>query len=68
MDFDLSPELSDLQATVRRLARDKVKPRARDIDRSGAYPTDIFEAFRDAGCSVCASPRSTGARGRGSWA
>jgi len=49
VDFDLSPELAALQSTVRRLARDKVKHRAREIDVSGAYPTDIFEAFRDAG-------------------
>ena len=35
MDFDLTPELSELQAAVRRLAQDKVKPRAREIDRSG---------------------------------
>ena len=49
MDFELSPELSELQSTVRRLAQDKVRPRAREIDKSGEYPSDLFEVFRDAG-------------------
>jgi hypothetical protein len=49
VDFELSDELSQLQQTVRRLAQDKVKPRAREIDKSGEYPQDIYEAFRDAG-------------------
>src|SRR5580692_9603302 len=48
VDFDLSPELADLQQSVRRLAQDKVKPRAREIDATGEYPADIFEAFRQA--------------------
>ncbi len=48
MDFDLSPEMSALQQSVRRLAQDKIKPRAREIDTTGEYPQDIFAAFRDA--------------------
>ncbi len=48
VDFDLSPELAALQLSVRRLAQDKVRPRAREIDAAGQYPTDLFEAFRDA--------------------
>ena len=48
MDFALTEELRDLQASVRRLAQDKVKPRAREIDTSGEYPQDIFDEFRKA--------------------
>ena len=48
VDFDLSPELSALQESTRRLAQDKIKPRARQIDSTGEYPQDIFDAFRDA--------------------
>ncbi len=48
MDFDLSPELAALQLSVRRLAQDKIKPRAREIDTTGDYPIDLFESFRDA--------------------
>jgi alkylation response protein AidB-like acyl-CoA dehydrogenase len=49
VDFDLSEELAALQTSVRRLAQDKVRPRARAIDKEGTYPQDLFEAFRDAG-------------------
>jgi hypothetical protein len=65
MDFDLSPELSALQSTVRRLARDKVKPRAREIDVTGTYPTDVFEAFRDAGLLGLCIPEEYGGSGAG---
>jgi alkylation response protein AidB-like acyl-CoA dehydrogenase len=48
VDFDLSPELVALQQSVRRLAQDKIQPRAREIDSTGEYPHDVFEAFRAA--------------------
>ena len=65
MDFDLSDELADLQQSVRRLARDKVRPRAREIDRTGEYPQDLFEAFRDAGLLGLCLPESLGGSGAG---
>ena len=43
MDFELSEELVELQASVRRLSQDKVRPRAREIDDTGEYPQDLFE-------------------------
>lgn len=33
---------------MRRIARGKVAPGAREIDRSGEYPHEIFQIFRDA--------------------
>ncbi len=65
VDFELSQELSALQQSVRRLAQDKVKPRAREIDKSGEYPTDIFEAFRDAGLLGLCLPETLGGSGAG---
>ncbi|MGA2519865.1 MAG: acyl-CoA dehydrogenase family protein [Acidimicrobiales bacterium] len=65
MDFELSPELSELQATVRRLARDKVKPRAREIDTTGEYPADLFDAFRQAGLLGLCIPEEHGGSGAG---
>jgi hypothetical protein len=65
VDFDLSEELTELQLSVRRLARDKVKPRAREIDKTGAYPQDIFEAFRDAGLLGLCIPTEFGGSGAG---
>jgi alkylation response protein AidB-like acyl-CoA dehydrogenase len=65
MDFDLAPELEELRQSVRRLARDKVKPRAREIDKTGEYPIDIFEAFRDAGLLGLCIPEALGGSGAG---
>src|SRR4051795_13369821 len=65
MDFDLPEELAELQATVRRIAQDKVKPRAREIDETGEYPQDIFEVFRDAGLLGLCIPEAYGGSGAG---
>src|SRR5580704_17299347 len=65
MNFELSDELSELQATVRRIAQEKVAPRAREIDRSGEYPADLFEIFRDAGLLGLCIPTEYGGSGAG---
>jgi len=63
--FDLPDELLELRDSVRRLAQDKVKPRARAIDKEGSYPTDLFEAFRDAGLLGLCIPVDYGGSGAG---
>ncbi len=65
VDFTLSDELSELQATVRRLAKDKVQPRAREIDESGEYPQDLFETFASAGLLGLCIPEEYGGSGAG---
>jgi len=65
VDFDLPEELQQLQKTVRKLAQDKVKPRAREIDDTGDYPQDVFEAFRDAGLLGLCIPEAYGGSGAG---
>ncbi len=55
----------ELQSSVRRLARDKVRPRARAIDREGTYPEDLFEAFADAGLLGLCIPEDYGGSGAG---
>ena len=65
MHFDLPDELAALQASVRRLAQDKVKPRARAIDKESAYPSDLFDAFRDAGLLGLCIPSEYGGSGAG---
>ncbi len=65
MDFELSEELVGLQATVRRLAQEKVKPRARAIDLSGEYPEDLFEEFRRADLLGLCIPEQYGGSGAG---
>ena len=46
MDFELSEELVELQASVRRLSQDKVRPRAREIDDTGEPPSLTVGADR----------------------
>jgi len=65
VDFELSPELAQLQASVRRLARDKVAPRAREIDDTEQYPDDLFTAFVDAGLTGLCVPEEYGGSGAG---
>jgi alkylation response protein AidB-like acyl-CoA dehydrogenase len=43
----LPPELAELRATIRRLAEERIAPRAAEIDRSGVYPTDIRELLAE---------------------
>ncbi|MES3014406.1 MAG: acyl-CoA dehydrogenase family protein, partial [Pseudomonadota bacterium] len=41
--YALNDEQREIQALVRRLARDKVAARAAAIDRSAEYPQDMFD-------------------------
>ncbi|MCE7884403.1 MAG: acyl-CoA dehydrogenase [Actinobacteria bacterium ATB1] len=65
MDFELSPELKELQETVRRLARERIEPRAREIDEANEYPQDVFALFRDAGLLGLVIPEEYGGSGGG---
>jgi alkylation response protein AidB-like acyl-CoA dehydrogenase len=65
VDFDLPDELAELQLTVRRLTRDKVTPRAREIDETGEYPEDLFGVFRDAGLLGLCIPEEYDGSGAG---
>ena len=65
MDFDLPEELIDLRDLVRTLAKDKVRPRAREIDETGEYPDDIFAVFREADLLGLCLPTEFGGSGAG---
>ncbi|NNN20855.1 MAG: acyl-CoA dehydrogenase family protein, partial [Acidimicrobiales bacterium] len=65
MNFELSEELSTLQSTVRKIAAEKVLPRAREIDRTGKYPQDLFDIFKDAGLLGLCIPEEFGGSGAG---
>jgi len=65
MDWDLPEELAALQASVRRLAQDKVRPRAREIDETGEYPDDLFALFGQSGLLALGLPESYGGSGAG---
>ncbi len=65
MDFDLPAEIADLQATVRKIAQERVQPRAREIDSSHEYPQDLFDLFRDTGLLGLVIPEEYGGSGAG---
>jgi len=65
MDFQLSEELTSLQLTVRKLAQDKIKPRAREIDTTGEYPQDIFDELKKADLLGLCIPEEYGGSGAG---
>lgn len=65
MDFELSQELTALRDTVRRVARERVAPRAREIDSTGEYPQDVFDAFRAADLLGLCLPEEYGGSGAG---
>ena len=65
MQFDLSPELAELQATVRKLAQERIAPRARAIDDDDEYPQDLYDLFVDAGLTGLCIPEELGGAGAG---
>jgi len=65
MDFELSEEHRLIKDTARRIARDVIAPRAREVDETGEYPHDFFDAFKKAGLLGMAIPESMGGTGNG---
>ena len=65
MDFELSEENKLIKDTARRIAREVVAPRAKELDETGEYPHDYFEAFKQAGMLGMAIPETMGGTGNG---
>ncbi len=65
MNFDLPPELIELQASVRKLSQERIAPRAREIDESESYPEDVFQLFVETGLIGLCVPEEHGGSGAG---
>jgi alkylation response protein AidB-like acyl-CoA dehydrogenase len=65
MNFELPAELAELQATVRKISQERVKPRAREIDETEQYPDDLFELFVETGLTGLVIPEEYGGSGAG---
>ncbi len=65
MDFQLTDAHKLVQETARRIAREKIAPRAAEIDEREEYPEDIFEAFREVGLLGLSIPEAYGGSGLG---
>ena len=46
MDIRLNDEQTMIRDTVRDIARERIAPRAAEIDRSGEFPWDIVDLYR----------------------
>jgi alkylation response protein AidB-like acyl-CoA dehydrogenase len=67
MDFSLTEEQRELQAVARTFARERVRPRSRELDRiadpAAAWPADLFREASKLGLRTFKLPRALGGRG-----
>ncbi len=61
--FDLSSEHLEIKEGIHRLAQDKIKPRAMEIDEQAEYPMDILELLSDYGYIGANMPEEYGGAG-----
>lgn len=65
MDYELTDAHKLIRDTAKRIAKEKVAPRAAEMDESGEYPHDIFDAFAEAGLLGLTIPEKYGGSGAG---
>ena len=61
--FALSEEHEALRESVRALADDKIAPRAAEVDRTGEFPWDVYEALVKADLQAVHIPEAYGGAG-----
>ena len=62
MSYDLTDDQRQVRDLVRRVARERVAPRADEIDRTADYPQDMFELLKDLGIFTLPFPETYGGR------
>ena len=68
MQFTLSEEHRLIQQSARRVAREVIAPRAAEVDATGEYPEDYFQAFREADLLGITLPQEVGGADAGTLA
>ncbi|WP_022982524.1 acyl-CoA dehydrogenase family protein [Ideonella sp. B508-1] len=63
MSYELSDDQKSIQDLIRRVAREKVAPRADEIDRTADYPQDMFELLKSLGLFALPFPSEYGGTG-----
>lgn len=61
----LDEEQDALRESVARLARERIAPRAAEVDATASYPQDVFELLRDNGLLGITIPEAYGGSGAG---
>jgi len=65
VDFELTEEQKLIRSTARRIAQERVAPRAAEIDQTKEYPEDIFQLYKEQGLLGLAIPTEYGGSGAG---
>jgi alkylation response protein AidB-like acyl-CoA dehydrogenase len=60
MDFELNEDQRDFQRTMREFVDKEIKPVANEMERSGEYPTEIVEKFKEMGLFGMTIPEQYG--------
>ncbi|MGE0385123.1 MAG: acyl-CoA dehydrogenase family protein [Gammaproteobacteria bacterium] len=63
MSYVLTEDQRSIQDMIRRLAREKVAPRADQIDRTAEYPQDMFDMLKELGLFAIPFPAEFGGTG-----
>ena len=66
--FDLPAELEEFRALVRRIAEEKIAPRAAEIDETDEWPDDLYRVLVDNELTGVGFPEEYGGSGGGSLA
>ncbi|WJS83993.1 isovaleryl-CoA dehydrogenase [Paracoccus sp. TOH] len=65
MQFDLGEDVNALRDTVHRWAQERVKPIAAEVDRSNAFPNELWREMGDLGLLGITVPEQFGGSGMG---
>ncbi len=60
MTFELNEDQRQIQDLIRRVARERVAPRANEIDATAEYPHDMFELLKELGLFTLPFPEQFG--------
>ena len=63
MSYQLNEDQQQIQDLVRRVAREKVAPRADEIDRTAEYPHDMYALLKELGLFTLPFPAEYGGTG-----
>src|SRR6188474_2872857 len=66
--FELPEELEEFRSVVRRIADDRIEPRASDIDETGEWPEDVYKVLVENELMAVGYPEEFGGSGGGSLA
>ena len=63
MTYELTDDQLQIRDLIRRVARERVAPRADEIDRTAAYPHDMYALLKELGLFTLPFPESYGGAG-----